>query len=265
MSGSNNGDNTVKIRVIFPGPPNPEKPFRQLSDLLPYQDLGVELSLSHNSMGPIHGQTDIEHSLARAGMALAAVAAEKEGVDAIVIESMGDTGLLECRGAVKIPVVGLSDSSVRVAQMLGRKFGLITAGKWHGYALERIWKSYEIYSQYIGFEALSLQPFTDFSGSTDGLSKAIVSAIDKLMEKDADTILFGGSYFIGKEKDLSKLLSDEKYKDLVVIDPLPLAIRFARMLVDAKLSHSKRIYANPKHATPVIGYPFIDFTPGVVE
>jgi Asp/Glu/hydantoin racemase len=263
MNDLKNKDNTIEIRVIFPGPSNPDKPFRQLVDLLPYQDQGVKLSLSHNSMGPLHGQTDIEHSLARAGMAMAAVAAEKEGVDAIVIESMGDTGLLECREAVSIPVVGLSDSAVRVAQMLGRKFGLITAGKWHGYALERIWKSYEIYSQYVGFQALNLQPFTDFADSNEAFNQAMLSAIDNLMEKDADTILFGGSYFIGKEKDLSRLLSAEKYKDLLVIDPLPLAIRFARMLVDAKLSHSKRIYANPIHATPVIGYPLIDSTPGV--
>src|SRR5690349_15129478 len=126
----------IKIRVIFAGPDNPENQFRRLEDLLPYQDAGVTLSLSYNIFGPLHGQTDIEHSLARGGMAIAAIKAEKEGADAIVIESMGDTGLFECREAVKIPVIGMSDSTLRVAQMLGRKFGLITAGKWHGYALE---------------------------------------------------------------------------------------------------------------------------------
>jgi allantoin racemase len=255
----------LQIRVIFPGPSNPEKQFRQLVDLLPYQDVGVELSLSHNSMGPIHGQTDIEHSLARAGMVVAAIEAEKEGLDAIVIDSMGDTGLLESREAVNIPVIGMSDSSVRVAQMLGRKFGLITAGQWHGYALERLWKSYDIYSQYVGFQSLNAQPFTDFEESREGFNRAIIYSIDNLMEQDADTILFGGSYFLGKEKALAALLSDEKYQDLVIIDPLPLAIRFARMLVDANLSQSKRIYAKPIHATPVIGYPLITSTPGVTR
>lgn len=257
-------DAKIKIRVIFAGPDNPGNQFRQLADLLPYQDLGVELSLSYNTFGPIHGQTDIEHSLARAGMASAAIAAEKEGVDAIVIESMGDTGLFECREAVRIPVVGLSDSSLRVAQMLGRKFGIITAGQWHGYALERLIKSYDLFSQFAGFEALNLQPFTDFADSNSNLNRAIVTAIDKLIQRDVDTIVFGGSYFIGRDNAISGLLSDEKYKDLVIIDPLPLAIRFARMLVDAKLSHSKRIYANPKHATQVLGYPLIPVTPGVV-
>ncbi len=255
---------TIKIRVIFAGISNPEKQFRQLADLLPYQDLGVELSLSYNSAGPVHGQTDIEHSLARGTMVLQAIAAEKEGMDAIVIDSMGDTGLFECREAVNIPVVGMTDSSCRVAQMLGRKFGLITAGKWHGYALERLMKSYGIFSQFVGFETLNYQPFTDFTDSNKRLNQTIVSAIDKLLELDADTIVLGGSYFIGRDNVISELLSGEKYKDLVVIDPLPLAIRFARMLADAGLSHSKRIYSTPKHATPVIGYPLITTTPGAI-
>ncbi len=253
----------IKIRVIFAGPNNPENQFRKLEDLLPYQDAGVELSLSYNIFGPLHGQTDIEHSLARGGMAPAAIKAEKEGVDAIVIESMGDTGLYECREAVKIPVIGMSDSTLRVAQMLGRKFGLITAGKWHGYALERLIKQYDLSSQFIGFEPLNLQPFTDFTDANNSLNRSILTAIEALIARDADTIVFGGSYFIGRDSAIQDLLRDEKYKDLVVIDPLPLAIRFARMLVDAKLSHSKRIWANPKHATPVLGYPLITTTPGV--
>lgn len=254
---------TIKIRVIFAGISNPEQQFRKLADLLPYQDVGVELSLSYNRTGPLHCQTDIEHSLGRGSMVLEAIAAEKEDVHAIVIDSMGDTGLFECREAVRIPVVGMSDGAVRVAQMLGRKFGLITAGKWHGYALERLWKSYDIFSQYVGFQALNAQPFTDFAES-DGLNRAIVSAIDKLMEQDADTIVFGGSYFIGKGNAISELLAPEHYKDLVIIDPLPLSIRFARMLVDSELTHSKRIYATPTHATQVIGHPLIISTPGVI-
>lgn len=254
----------IKIRVIFPSPQIPKESFRKLADLLPYQDVGVELSFSENQMGPLHGQCDIENSLARAGMAQAALAAEKDGVNAIVIDSMGDTGLLECREAVSIPVIGLSDSSLRVAQMLGRKFGIVTAGQWHGYALERLMKSYGIDSQFAGFQALNLQPFFTDVDSDTYLNQAVVCGIDKLLDLGADTIVLGGSYFIGKGQALPAALGDAKYKDLTLIDPLPLAIRFARMLCDSKLSHNKRIYANPKHATQVVGYPLIPTTPGII-
>ncbi len=252
----------MKIRIIFGGANRPEHQFRVLEDLLPYEDAGVSLSLSYNIFGPAHVQTDIEHSLGRAGMASAAIAAEQEGADAIVIESMGDTGLLECREAVNIPVVGMTDSSVRVAQMLGRNFGIITAGKWHGYSLERIMRSYGLLQNYVGFEALNVQPFFEGSESQAAVHKSMISAIDELMAKGADTIVFGGSYFIGKEGEMAALLKDAKYKDLLFVDPLPLAIRFARMLVDAKLSQNKRIYMTPTAATPVVGFPLITSTPG---
>ncbi len=128
----------INIKILFPGPKHPEIQLRSLDDLLPYQDSGVKLHLGFNQIGPLHCQTSIEESLGRAGMAQQAVIAEAEGMDALVIESMGDTGLIECREAVCIPVVGLSDASLRIAPMLGRKFGIITAGAYHGYAIERL-------------------------------------------------------------------------------------------------------------------------------
>lgn len=247
----------IKIKIIFAGPCNPDKAFRKLEDLLPYQDLGVELHLGHNSIGPIHCQSDIEHALAIAGMAQAAITAQQEGMDAIVIESMGDTGLIQCREATTIPVIGMSDSSLRVAQMLGRKFGIITAGSWHGYAFERLMRTYNLTSQYVGFQPLDLQPFFTDASSENQVNEKIISAITTLTQLDADTIILGGSYFLGKSKKLSDILVSKGYRDILIIDPLPLAIRFARMLIDSELSHSKLIYANPRHATQVIGYPSI--------
>jgi allantoin racemase len=259
--------NMIKIKIIYAGPKNSSQEFsqefRKLSDLLPYQDLGVELSFGYNSIGPIHCQTSIEEALGRAGMAQQATIAEHEGTDAIVIESMGDTGLIECREAVSIPVVGMSDISLRVASMLGRKFGIVTVGSWHGYTLERLIKSYGAYSGYVGFQPIDMQPFFTDASSVEEVDAKIAGAIEKLIELDADTIVLGGSYFLGKPKKLTAILSEKGYEKIVLIDPLALAIRAARMLVDAELVHSKKIYANPQHDTPVIGYPSISRIPGI--
>lgn len=253
----------IKIKIIFAGPQNAETPFRRLCDLLPYQSDGVEISLGFNSMGPIHCQSSIEEALACAGMAKAAINAQNEGANAIVIESMGDTGLIQCREATNIPVVGMSDCSFRIAQMLGRKFGVITAGTWHGYALERLIKSYGLCGQYVGFQSLNMQPFFTDATSNDQLENNIISSIMKLIQlHDADTIVLGGSYFLGKSESLARLLTEEGYPNILIIDPLPLSINFARLLVDSKLLQNKAIYACPTHSTAVIGYPEITKTPG---
>lgn len=253
----------INIKILFPGPKHPEIQLRTLDDLLPYQDAGVKLHLGFNEIGPLHCQTSIEETLGRAGMAQQAVIAEKEGMDAIVIESMGDTGLIECREAVSIPVVGMSDASLRIASMLGRKFGIITAGAYHGYAIERLLNAYNLQHQYVGFQKLDMQPFLTDVNSEANLYAEIATAIEKLLLKDVDTVVLGGSYFIGKTTVVKKYLEEKGHKNIVLIDPLPLAIRTARMLAESKLSHSKIIYANPKHDTPIIGYPSMHRIPGV--
>lgn len=253
----------MKIHVLFPGPKHLGLSLRTVEDLLPYQDEGVELSIGYNEIGPQHCQTRIEEALAIAGMPQQAALAEERGVDAIVIESMGDTGLVECREAVNIPVVGMFDSAVRVATMLGHKFGMICAAAYHQYAFERLLKAYGLQSQFIGSEKLDMQPFFTDSESDEKLNQGIVAAIEHLISRGADTVVLGGSYFMGKVPVLQMQLTQKGFSDIVLIDPLPTAIRCARMLVDAQLCHSKKVYANPVHDTPVFGYPSMPRLPGV--
>jgi allantoin racemase len=254
----------IKIRVIFPGLKNPDNEFRKLADLLPFQDQGVELSLGYNTIGCMHCQTTIENAMAVPGMAQQAMIAEQEGMDAIVIDSMGDTGLFECREAVKIPVIGMSDIAFRMAAMLGRKFGVVTAGSFHGYVFERLMKLYGVEAQCVGCQPMDMQPFFTDAESDQQLHLNMADAVVKLNNLGADIVVLGGSYFLGKTEPLSKILAEQGHKQIVLVDPLSLAIRAARMFVDAKLSHSKIIYANPTHDTPVIGYPSIPKLPGLI-
>src|SRR5262249_59528807 len=65
----------------------------------------------------------------------AAIEAERDGVDAIVLGHFQDAGLWELRSAASIPVVGLGESSMLYACQLGYRFGLITIHpnfvEWH--------------------------------------------------------------------------------------------------------------------------------------
>lgn len=250
----------INIKIIFPGPKVVAESLRKLDDLLPYQEEGVKLYLGYNQIGAMHCQNSIEEAFAMAGMANAAATAESEGMDAIVIESMGDTGLIQCREAVNIPVIGMSDVSFRLANMLGRRFGVITAGVWHSYAIERLMSQYQQDRQYIGSEMLNLQPFFTDINDRSALYEVIATSIINLVDKGADTIVLGGSYFLNMIEGLQKIVMQRGYRDVLILDPLANAIHFARFMVAAKLGHSKRIYATPMHATPVIGYVGIDST-----
>ncbi len=55
-----------------------------------------------------------------------ALEAERAGYDAFVIGHFQEPGLLEIRGAVDIPVIGLGEASMLAALTMGRRFGLVT-------------------------------------------------------------------------------------------------------------------------------------------
>src|SRR5262245_39306997 len=55
-----------------------------------------------------------------------ALDAEREGYDAFVIGHFQEPGLLEIRGAVDIPVIGLGEATLLAALSMGRQLGLVT-------------------------------------------------------------------------------------------------------------------------------------------
>ena len=64
-----------------------------------------------------------------------ALEAERAGYDAFVIGHFQEPGLLEVRGAVDIPVIGLGEASMLTALSMGRRLGLVTIDpafvEWH--------------------------------------------------------------------------------------------------------------------------------------
>ena len=55
-----------------------------------------------------------------------AIQAEQQGYDAFVIGHFQEPGLIECRTALEIPVIGLGEATMLYACTLGRTFGLVT-------------------------------------------------------------------------------------------------------------------------------------------
>lgn len=55
-----------------------------------------------------------------------AIEAEQKGYDAYVMGHFQEPGLIECRSAVNIPVLGLGEANMLYASSIGRSFGLVT-------------------------------------------------------------------------------------------------------------------------------------------
>ncbi len=55
-----------------------------------------------------------------------AIAAERQGFDAFLIGNILDPGIAPCRELVQIPVLGLCETSLHIACMMGWRYGIVT-------------------------------------------------------------------------------------------------------------------------------------------
>ena len=85
-----------------------------------------------------------------------ALEAERAGYDAFVIGHFQEPGLLEIRGALDIPVVGLGEASLLAALSMGGRLGLVTIDPcfidWH----ERQIRAYGLEQRVTGVRAIKL-------------------------------------------------------------------------------------------------------------
>jgi Asp/Glu/hydantoin racemase len=61
-------------------------------------------------------------------MVLSAIRAEEEGFDAVLMACFHDAPILwEARQAINLPVVGITESSILMATLSGRRFGIVAS------------------------------------------------------------------------------------------------------------------------------------------
>lgn len=128
------------------------------------------------------------------------IKAEKEGFDAVVIGCYCDPALREARGILDIPVIGLSEASMMIAQSVGNRFACVTV--WESY-VPIMEKNLRLY----GWEdrAIAHRPVRHFDLNWTHLIKAfkgdgkdLIQAFEEVAlscaEDGADVIIAGCGY-----------------------------------------------------------------------
>ena len=87
-----------------------------------------------------------------------AMQAEREGFDAFLIGNISDAGLREAREVVNIPVLGLCETSLHIACMMGANFSLVTISpKWTPRLLENV-SRYGFDKRLVAVDAMNTSP-----------------------------------------------------------------------------------------------------------
>ena len=227
-----------KIKVIIPVQTDlwTKAHFEELSQCKDPDTELVVISLASGAESIENGYDDAWNTLPTI---LEVEKAEREGFDGVILSCFGDPGLRPAKEAVKIPVIGVGEASIHLASLLGRRFGVITAGPPDAGAY--IMDNFKVYEmdhkcvavRSVGFSVLDL---------TVDKSKVVMQFVQiakELINEGAEVIVIGCTGMT----EIAGLIAKEL--PVPVINPAPAALKVCEDLIALGVSHSKIGYSSP--------------------
>lgn len=240
----------MKVRIITP---ITTQGFATLDPFAGLVNADTELDMVQIETGPASIESAYDEMLAVPGTVAKAIEAERDGVDAVVINCMGDPGLHPSREAVTIPVVGPCEATMHLASMLGHTFSVVTVMSSLRPQFENQAKVYGVREKLASVRAVEISVLDlerDWDNMIASLTEQAVLAVE---EDGASVIMFGCTGMAGAAEAVEAGLVARGYDGVPVIDSMAAAIKVAEAIVGAKLTHSKRSFPYPPRK-PVVGY-----------
>lgn len=201
----------------------------------------VLISVACLERGPASVECLYEDALAAPQVISRAIQAERDGMDAVIVDCMNDPGVEAAREAVSIPVVGAAQSAMSFAALLAHKFSIIGTDRRDVFPNELLVRRYGLTAKYASTRWVSI-PVLDLRADEERLLDALVEEAACAVRQDgAHAIVFGCTGMRGMAAKVQARLKQQGL-DVIVIDPSLAALKWAEMLADLKLSHSRRTY-----------------------
>lgn len=158
-------------------------------------------------------------------IALELLAEHQHDVDAAIIAAFGDPGLFGARELFDIPIVGMAESAMLTACMLGRRFSIVTFARALGPWYQECVEMHGLRERCAGIRMLD-GAFRSISNVQDEKEALLVELANRAVREDgADVIILAGAPLAG-------LASKIKSKIPVpVVDQVAAAVRQAETLV----------------------------------
>lgn len=201
----------------------------------------TQLDMYAADSGVPYIESSLEFYLSEVAVARKVVEIAQQGYDAVVGTAFLDNGLDAARELVDIPVVGPAKTTLYMAATLANKFAVIAAA---GDLPKHVWALAKVLGVADRIVAIPTLKCTvaDFLHNADNAVAMTVAMGRQLMEEQgAEALVLGCGATTGLAARITDTLG------IPVLDPGLTAVKYAEMLVDLGLSHSKRAYPyNPR-------------------
>lgn len=232
-----------KLLFIVPGEGLSEQELvRRRTVLQQHAFQGTEVHIQGCKNGVKSIESYYEDTLAAPAVVAAAIQAEADGYDGVMIGCAGDPGLYAAREMLRIPVVGPGENAVHWAAMAGTAFSVIAI-------VDNCVPRHRQLVQRSGISPARLASVRaanvsvlDIAKDPDIARKRVVEEARLAVERDgADCIILGclSLAFALFDRELSQLLG------VPVINPALAALKQLESMVALGISHSKTAYRVP--------------------
>ncbi|MBS1880964.1 MAG: hydrogenase expression protein HupH [Actinobacteria bacterium] len=176
----------------------------------------------------------------------AGLSAEAEGFDAVVLDTVSDSGVQALRSVLEIPVVGAGRTMYLTALMLGDRFSVLT--QWDPWvaAYRKLLREYGLSERCASIRSIGVEPDVRGLLAEKGeVPELLLAAGRRCIEDDgADVLLLGSTTMHDAAAYLQERLP------VPVINPGPLSYKVVEALLDLGLSHSAAAYQRPHEPKP---------------
>jgi allantoin racemase len=190
----------------------------------------------------------------------AAVSAEKDGFDAVLITCFGDPMLQQIRQAVNIPVASIGEASLHMAAMMGDKFGVVHISEYNIIETRHKIHQYGLSERLANIRAIDETP-AEQGGAIFNAAHAIESftAVARALIDDGAEVLIPACGLMSPALRLAPGMEREYPNGFTEVDGVPIVdvmscgIQMAEALCNLKRSGSswisrKNLYAQPTPA-----------------
>ena len=228
-----------RVRVITP---IISQGFRDDAPLNSTSPAGCELSFMYLDKGPASVESAVDEVLAGPGVVDAALLAEADGMEALVIDCMLDPALDAAREAVCIPVIGCGEAAMKAAAATGT-FSVVTVLQRQERAFRELSARYGIDTALCSVRGIGVPVLALETNPKASIAATIREARRAVNEDGARSIVFGCTGMLGFGDAVAKALASDVE---AVIDPLPFAIAQAHRAALAGAATDKQRYPAPE-------------------
>jgi allantoin racemase len=172
----------------------------------------------------------------------AGLRAEEEGYDAVVMDTVSDSGVYALRSRLQIPVIGPGLVSYLVGILLGHRFSIITMWDKWTHLYEKNLALYDLKQKCASIRAVNIPPDVEalFTGKEEEMFAKLTAEAQKAIDEDGAGVILLGSTTMHQAGDYMS-----EHLRAPVVNPGPVAIKLTESIVQLGLTHSKVDFPSP--------------------